>query len=233
VRPDTAGRTAMRVVLVIVGIAIVACGESKAEAANRAAVTPLLHRNRSLTQEYVRWVERENEGGVTWGQAFEQKEKFVAAKESVLAELRKVVPTPRYDCVMQLAARSIEADIATITARTSAGRQQMRANSASDLALKWSREAIASEYSSSYWTKSAREQYEEAKEAVKQASGFKEASNREAVRAQWVADSLRVAVPAMKLLPSMEHARYPIMTDSGPDTLLAPAKAALIASCGQ
>jgi hypothetical protein len=205
---------------------VVACFESKEDAANRTALTPIVHRHRALTDEYVRWVDREGDGGVTWGQSFAQLEKFTTAKESLLAELRKVVPTARYDCVIRLTTRSIETDIATISARLSASRQRLNASSAADLAKKYVSEARTSEYSSSMWINSAKEQYEDELKALQQAKAFQESSNRQAGQAQFVMDTLAATVVSMKLLPSMDRLRYPVVTDSGRDTLLSlPASA--------
>src|SRR5205085_12279400 len=138
----------------------------------------------------------------------------------LLAELRKVVPTSKYDCIIKLTTRSIEADVGTIASRLSSSRQRLQASSASDLAGKWVREARLSEYSSSMYLNSAREQLEAERKSLEQAKNFQGASNRQAAEAQFLMDSLSATTVSMKLLPSMERLRYPIMTDSGPDTLL-------------
>lgn len=212
---------------------ITACGDSKADVAVREALAPLVHRNRSLTDEYVRWVDREEAGGVTWGQSFEQMEKFLAAKDTTLSLVRGIVPTERYDCIIKLVSRSIEADKAAIASRLNHSRQRLRARTQMELAEEHFDDARTSYYSADMYRRAGARALGEAEDALTQSNAFKVAGNREALAAQMLADTLAATILSIRLLPSSERQRYPIVTDSGPDSLLQLTEHAPAAACAR
>lgn len=196
------------------------CGEAKEDIAVRDALAPLIHRNRVLTDEYVRWIDREEAGAVTWGQSHEALEKFMASKDTLVSLTRAIVPTEKYDCIIKLVSRSIEADKAAIASRLNNSRQNFRVKTQLSVADDHLAEARSSYYGSDVYLRAARRAMSEAQEAQAQAKSFMEAENREALLAQMVADTLAATVLHFRLLPSADRQRYPIITDSGPDSLL-------------
>jgi hypothetical protein len=197
-----------------------ACGESKEEQANREALAPLIHRNRALSEEFTSWFKNnEAVGGVSWQNTLDKYEYVAAAKESLLADTRKIVPTPKYDCLVGVFTRSIQADIDLFQARRSYFKQSLKAKVALELAENAVQEYRAAEYGGRYYLTSAKKSIKEATEAREQANTFKSTSNSNAIRATRTADTLAAVVMAQQVLPSITASGYPITTDSGPDSL--------------
>jgi hypothetical protein len=219
------------IVMVIVPLAL-GCGESKLEAANREALIPILHRNRALSDEYARFVvNNEINSTVTYEQIFEQYKKFQVAKESLQAELRKIVPTPRYDCLLSLASRSMEADVAQIRARESYFQHQLKFKTANKLASSYVEQYKTTEYGGTTYLRLAKEQLDEMTNEMKEENSFKLASNIDSRTAAQIGDSLVASTLAFKLLPSMARPRYPIVTDSGKDSLTGASNQTVLPTC--
>lgn len=197
-----------------------ACGPTKEETANVEALAPLVHRNRALTEEFSTWfVNNEVPGMVSWQTIFEQYDKMVAAKESVLAQIRQIVPTPRYDCLVGLAARNLQADIDALTARRSYLHQIFKSRSALEAVNRSLASARPMRDGSEYYLSAARASLAEATEANTQAAAFRPSSNSGAIRAAKVSDTLVRAALAARLLPSMAYPGYPLVADPGSDSL--------------
>jgi hypothetical protein len=216
----------------IVLLLAIACGEGEADRANREALAPLVHRDRALSQEFSSWfLNNEVVGSVSWQDVFDRYDHTIAAKESVLAEVRRIVPTARYDCAIGLLGRSIQADVDLLAARRSYYQQTLRARVATKQAQDELREAREATYGGELYLGVARKSTQLAQEAIDQASEFKRAANSNGIRAARTADSLVASVLAVKLLPTMELPGYPIITDSGPDSLYSVRTSGLAVSC--
>jgi hypothetical protein len=199
------------------------CGENAEDKANRTALVPLVHRNRALSDEYARWVKNNEIGGtVTYREMFDQYDKFEAAKDSLQADVRKVVPTPKYDCLIGLLGKSIAADVAAMAAREEWSRHRVALATASDLFDRYLAEARASEYGGGTYLQSAREQLADAEKQRVQVQDFKQASNANSLAASALGDSLVAGILSFKLLPSVERPAYAIVTDTGRDSLTKP-----------
>lgn len=210
----------------------VACGESEAERKNHEALTALAHRNRALSEEYSTWFKSsERPGGVTWQTTFDQYDKLRTAKESVLAEVRKVVPSPKYDCVIGLLSRSTQADIEALNSRRSYNQHLFNHSVASKRFQSALEDIRTSEYGGRYLVRSARDAANEVDNESEQVKSFKKASNAAAARAGTTADTLIAAIQQYKLLPSVTKPAYPVVTDTGADSLIVSRRPALGRVC--
>jgi|SRR5689334_24831433 len=214
--------------LLFIGLVATACGESKANEANRTSLAPLIQRTQALTAE-IAGAEKTH-STETWGNLFERIDGYIKEKEDIQKSLRGIVPTSKYACLVSVFNRSLADDISVLQARSSIYHQRFRGSNALDLSRKYSSEGAASEYSSRTYFDMARESLRDAFAAESTATKFEKLADSLSERAVARADTLKYLTLKLKLLPEYSDPAYPVSDTARPILTGVPVKTVACAS---
>jgi hypothetical protein len=211
----------MRRPVALVVVCLAACGENSAEKQNRQALAPLLQRNEALNAEIRDAARTSRTQSQTWQTAFTRAEQMMSEKEAIRKDLRSIVPTEKYACLIGVFQRSLGSDLEMLRAADGVSRQVFRANNANEHADKMlglAREAMTYGGTNPY-LQSAKESNEEAQEAVTLAAKLAAAESTAARVSLAQRDTLRTLILRDRLLPSVDVPEI-ITGSTGRDSVL-------------
>jgi hypothetical protein len=209
-------------VLLIMVVFAIGCGSSKEEQANRAILGPLAERHVNLMADVGEWARNEKNRSDTYGDELGKLTDWGKEEDSVQSQLRGVVPTSKFECLVNVLRRSISTESGLLAAEKNFVNHTMLANGASQSGK---RESNLELYSA------AVESYRESAREYAQASEARQGSARSAKTSAALADSLRALIRQTKLIPSVPQISFPVLDSAKADSFIIAKNDSLQVTC--
>jgi len=209
-------------IVLLAGIFVLGCGPSKEEQANREILAPLAERHINLMADVGEWARNEKNRSDTYGDELGKLTDWGKEEDSVQSQLRGVVPTPKFECLVNVLRRSISTESGLLAAEKNVVNHTMLANAATQSAK---RESNLELYSA------AAESYRESSREYAQAIEAQHGSARSAKTSAALADSLRSLLRQTMLIPSVPQISFPVLDSAKADSFIVARDDSLQATC--